>query len=225
MTSSVPLNFPGGIGATGIISLGNDTAPSFQNFSWIPNSDQIVVATQTGTSTFTYPLPTPPSTWVSGTGDGWVWPCQASIRFRKAKNCMVTGNNSSRPVYLASYDFDYSGQAVLSNIVFTGNKGDSGFVNPTATNTASVKGTSNQGPDSGTILNPTGLASPFTNPFLTWAQLPGNGIANQLGPFIGQEYVITDGPATVTFRGNVTAGGGPNNVKVRWNGANWIMCG
>jgi hypothetical protein len=54
----------------------------------------------------------------------------------------------------------------------------------------------------------------------TFSQLP-SGAGNV---FEGDEYNITDAN-TATWGANVTAGGGANRVRVRWNGTNWTVCG
>jgi hypothetical protein len=43
-------------------------------------------------------------------------------------------------------------------------------------------------------------------------------------PVPGTEAVITDSTVTA-FAASISVGGGSNNVKARWNGANWTVCG
>lgn len=231
MTSPVNLNFPGGIGSTQIIALGSDTPGGVVNTSWAPTADLLMLATQQTATTFTYPLGHTPSPWTTGTGDGWTWPQLAYMRFRKWKNCLVTANAGSRIVSLAGYDFDYGGQAVAGggNVFEANDAATFGYIQPSnAATLASIKYL-NQSQGTTFGQNLTGLASQYLNPFITFAQLPGGSGVLQPGPFVGQEFVITDGPASVSFRQNISVGGGPTQVKVRYgntgSGNAWIACG
>lgn len=58
-----------------------------------------------------------------------------------------------------------------------------------------------------------------TQPIWTFAQLPTGG-----NVFEGDEFSISDS-TTATWGANVTTGGGPNRVLVRYNGTNWTVVG
>jgi hypothetical protein len=61
------------------------------------------------------------------------------------------------------------------------------------------------------------------DPVFTFANLPSGGL---LVRNKGDEYMISDSPIAMSgnFGTTVSAGGGANLVKVRWNGSNWVIC-
>ena len=61
------------------------------------------------------------------------------------------------------------------------------------------------------------MSGPLTTGSYTYATLP-------VAPALGAEVIISDSP-TKTWGANLSAGGGPYNIKARWNGTNWTVVG
>jgi Pectate lyase superfamily protein len=178
--------------------------------------------TRTGSTTFTYSLAANPSaSFVSG---AWNYPLQYGIRCRKVYETSIIGNEIVTSVSIASVDLDYGGAAEHRNNLFAGAYAYYGWQMPSNTvkTLAGWKFINLTGE-----LNFFGEKAAGPTGAMHFADLPGQSGVFQDGPFETQEYNIVDSPVAAlgNFAANVTAGGGSNRVKVRWDGKHWKMSG
>lgn len=161
--------------------------------------------TVTGANTFTYPLAVDPGSYVGGAQ--WSPEIQYGMRVRAASGLAVCGMSISAEAETAGLDLTYDGNTSAGGVDFVGLSISGGPI---------IAPPSNQ---KATIMfdgNPAFI--------LNFNELPGQagGPAGWTASE-GMEYNITDGNTT-TF-GATAAGGGANNIKVRYNGANWTCMG
>jgi len=204
------------------------------NTAYIPNyasnANGILAATVTTANQFTYALAANPGGAL--TSGMYTYPLCFNFRFRKVSQCFIMTANSVSNVAIADYDMDYGGDvnAIQNNNVMTGINAAKGFILPRAANKASWKyincvgGTNYLSADVTSTWQPANVPASaarvgFPDATMRFADLPGQTGVNQSGPFDGQEYIIIDSTvaATGNWNATVSAGGGSNRVKVRYD--------
>jgi len=222
--------------------IGSRITLSGMDASWNPSGvvPFTVTVLTSSTTQFTYAGPSSAPTGVSSgswtnVAPTWSYAQDFAVRFRKVQGVSIQGASFAINVGEAVYDFDYTNTAQnhANNVCYAA-PAAGGVWLPQSGNTNkrtilagwTFYGCGNS-PNSldGHGFRAVGrtVASPAGN--MIFADLPGqSGFQN--GPFVGQEFDITDG--TLASSGNFAAtqtGGGSNKTRVRWNGSNWIITG
>jgi hypothetical protein len=161
------------------------------------------------------------------------------VRFRKVQGVSIQGASFAINVGEAVYDFDYRGEAQNhANNVCYGAPAAGGVKLPQSGNSNKrtilagwtfygCGSTANalDGNSYGTGTRAVGYTVATPAGQMIFADLPGQS-GYQPGPFVGQEFDISDG--NLASSGNFAAtqtGSGTNKTRVRWNGSNWIITG
>jgi hypothetical protein len=187
---------------------------------WTPDGSgqQVLDCTNTGANTFTYSLsaagsPTPTGSWNYLRTSG-VFTSGNSYCFFAAN--AFSGVTSGASFAIADAYFGGTGDDVVINVAMAMDA-PAGFQLPPA-NAAAQWGFI----QCGTV----GASPPYA--FMTYAMLAPRTSWGGGGSYEGREYNITDGQksggGTATF-GDVVAGSGSGQYKVRFNGTNWIRIG
>lgn len=173
---------------------------------------QIVTATRTGANTFSYPQGGASGSFVSGS---WNYPLQYAMQMRTFDESFAAANLLSAVVSASSFDMTNAGnQGVQFNNYIAAMQGPYGWNPPP----------NGYGVGAGWQFVNCGMAgkSPPVA-FMQYRDLPGESGVYQNGA-VGAEYTIINAD-TVGFGGVVTATGGTNRYKVRYNGVAWTRAG
>ncbi len=171
------------------------------------------VCTITGASTYTFALVSDPGTLtVAG---NYAVPTQYGLRVKSATGCTFISNTYSIIAGQAVVDLAADGGATsgLCNTMIGNITASGGFVHW-------IMPPSNQ-KSAWFFIDSTNFSDPH---ILTFDELPGQaGSTYMTTAFEGMEYNITNSNTAVW--GANAAGGGTDNVLVRYNGANWTVVG
>lgn len=170
---------------------------------------QILSCTRTGASTFTYTQGGASGTFSSAT---WNYPLEYAITVNQAVSSLFAGNDISAQVALVSVDMNaQQGTGFVAALGYcycmSGNYGwapSQNGIGDSASMNYQMCGIAGNGPP----------AAPVS--FLHLSDLPGQE---------GAEFSINNADLQASFGGIVTATGGTNHYKVRYNGTNWVRVG